>query len=593
MSTRLVSFLGLGPVDSEPPHYSEAIYELDGRRAERTPLLERALLDLVPEIDSIVVLGTKDVERRWFDTGLIEEFLDRRPWFVQLPHGESTEERWEIFTSTVEALCAGPLESAGEIEAPDQIVVDVTHGYRSHPLLGMAAVHHAVSEQTRQGAEEPPAIRIVYGAFDAKVGDSGVSPIWDLTEFVLSSQWNSALDALMRFGRADDLERLGEIEMRAYTARLRAAGKRGADLGEANFPRVLGRAARELADDLALARLRDLLVGPNEGQIGSAERLLRLIESDSAQRFRHRLPPVRESMSRLVEWLEPLRASSIVSPEGLTAMAPLARLYGQLQRFAEQAALIREGLVSHYTLATGRDDIVEPGANGCHESRLRTERVWSAMVQRHRSVRDEDLPAPVGENIRVSSGMVQPRNDIEHCGLKDKPSPAKNLRKQLDRSSAAFIELVEVPPEKTTVHFQTNTTSSPGNSDSCFVNLSNHPVSEWSEEQLTKARTLGLGEPVDLERGMPLVSPEADTQEVVEQALQIAGRAFEQGATGALVMTEYTLTQALVSTLQRRGVRCFAATTERKIEETVDRQGGIVKKSVFRFARWREYANAD
>jgi hypothetical protein len=126
-----------------------------------------------------------------------------------------------------------------------------------------------------------------------------------------------------------------------------------------------------------------------------------------------------------------------------------------------------------------------------------------------------------------------------------------------------------------------------------FLNLSNHPVSGWSEEQVAAARTLDLGEPTDLDGDMPTVDPEADTAEVVAMADEIAARAVAQGAAGAQVMTEYTLTQALVAALQRRGMRCFAATTRREVVEDVKLDGAIEKKSVFRFIRWREFARTE
>ena len=593
MSTRLVSFLGLGRPDSEPPHYSDATYELDGRRAAKTPLLQRALLELVPEIDSLVILGTAEVRERWFVTGLFEKLIGRTAHFVLLPHGESPEERWEIFTNTVDSLRAGPIVEAGERDGPDQLVVDITHGYRSQPLFGMAALHHVISEWARQETQEPPAVRITYGAFDAKAGESAVSPIWDLTEFVLSSQWNAALDALMRFGRADDIERLGELEMRAHKARLRAAGKSGRELGEARFPETLGKAARKLADDLALNRLPHLLVRSSSGGAGSAACLLRLIESDDAARFQRRLPPVRESMNQLRVWLEPLQAPNVLGAEGLAAMAPLARLYGRLQRFAEQAALVREGLVTHYALATGRDDVAEPDVEGCNVSRLGVEEDWKAAGARFRTSRDEVLPPAVEENLRLSSSMVEPRNDIEHCGLKYRPNPARSLRRLLDRSTTAFASLVESTLDDTGERARSVQPHYGENLDPKFLNLSNHPLADWSAEQLEAARDLDLGEPVDLRGGMPLVRPEADTGEIRAMAAEIADRAVEQGAAGTLVMTEYTLTQALVSNLQRRGVRCFAVTSKRTIVDERRVDDTTEKKSLFSFVRWREYASGD
>lgn len=124
-----------------------------------------------------------------------------------------------------------------------------------------------------------------------------------------------------------------------------------------------------------------------------------------------------------------------------------------------------------------------------------------------------------------------------------------------------------------------------------FLNLSNHPVSTWSLEQLEAARELGFGEPRDVTRagGMPLVPPEADSDEVTALARSLADEAEALGVRGAFVSGEPTLTVALVDELRARGVRCFAATTARVARETTGADGGVHKESVFRFVRWREF----
>lgn len=124
---------------------------------------------------------------------------------------------------------------------------------------------------------------------------------------------------------------------------------------------------------------------------------------------------------------------------------------------------------------------------------------------------------------------------------------------------------------------------------SFFLNLSNHPLSTWSQEQLEAARELGLGEPADLEGGMPLVAPEADTAEVSRMADELVQRAVKQGAWGAHVAGEFTLTMALVRELQWRGVRCFVATTRRASREEHRPDGSTSRTHEFRFVRWREY----
>jgi hypothetical protein len=122
-----------------------------------------------------------------------------------------------------------------------------------------------------------------------------------------------------------------------------------------------------------------------------------------------------------------------------------------------------------------------------------------------------------------------------------------------------------------------------------FLNLSNHLLATWSPAQLTAARALGLGEPVDLHGGMPLVDPRWPAEAIPPLARALADRALAQGARGAHVAGEGTLAYALVNELKRRGVRCFCATTDRQAMETPLPHGGVRKESRFRFVGWREY----
>jgi hypothetical protein len=122
-----------------------------------------------------------------------------------------------------------------------------------------------------------------------------------------------------------------------------------------------------------------------------------------------------------------------------------------------------------------------------------------------------------------------------------------------------------------------------------FVNLSNHPVKSWPAAQVDAARALCLGAPCDVDGGMPEVDPERDAGDVAKVVHEVAGRAVAQGAVGAFVAGEYTLSFALVAALQARGVRCFAATTRRDVVEAGNDGDARERKVVFRFVRWREY----
>jgi len=126
------------------------------------------------------------------------------------------------------------------------------------------------------------------------------------------------------------------------------------------------------------------------------------------------------------------------------------------------------------------------------------------------------------------------------------------------------------------------------NSDNIFLNLSNHPSAYWADEQMKAAQAIA---PRILDFRFPNVPPEWGTldirnlaDKIVNDLLSLDNGAVMRRIKGAMLQGEHTLTFALVHRFQQHGVPCYAATTERQVEDADGR-----KTSVFRFVRFRAY----
>lgn len=122
------------------------------------------------------------------------------------------------------------------------------------------------------------------------------------------------------------------------------------------------------------------------------------------------------------------------------------------------------------------------------------------------------------------------------------------------------------------------------NNKTIFLNISNHPLSTWTEPQKAAAGC----EIVDI--SFPLVPPMASREEVQVMADEIASQVADlrtQGTeiAGAHIMGDMTLTFALVVRLKAMGIKCVESTTLRKVIDQPD--GG--KTSYFNFVQFREY----
>lgn len=117
-----------------------------------------------------------------------------------------------------------------------------------------------------------------------------------------------------------------------------------------------------------------------------------------------------------------------------------------------------------------------------------------------------------------------------------------------------------------------------------FINLSNHPSSNWEIKQKEAAEQ--YGEIVDI--SFPTVDPNDDRSQIEALADQYV-KIIEEKAKNATaiihVMGEMTFTYSIVSRLKERGIGCVASTSERIVQETPDGQ----KISSFQFVRFREY----
>ena len=280
--------------------------------------------------------------------------------------------------------------------------------------------------------------------------------------------------------------------------------------------------------------------------------------------------------------VQPLCAADVVGPGGLRAMAELVTVYGTIQRFAEQAVVLREAVVTAFGLATFGEPGPEPGCKGCKDHRKDIEGRLGALVDPHSSPPVTTLSEREKACLDAARRVHPPRNDIEHGGLNDQPSLAGKLRLKLLQLGPLLGQLAETTVAGSAAVAAT-VPATP-----LFFNLSDQPLETWSPEQLAAAKNLGLGEPVDLPGGMPSVPADADEQEVERLAAAIVARAGT-GIRGALVAGEPTLTVALLALLQPAGVRCFAAITAPRVPRPTGTADTSREESQSCFVRWREY----
>lgn len=527
---RLVTFLGLGKrLPDDTFVYDETEYEWEGKRVA-TRFVARALAELfgAREVRVLATAKAQGHHREALTESLAE--LGLEPRFHTIGGGGATAELWEQFQALKETLRAPP---------DTQVVLDITHGYRSQPFFAAAAVTFV-----RQVDSVVADHRVVYGAYEGKPP----TQVWDLTLFVDLLDWSRALMLFLRTGRAEDV-----VEPIRRAGKSAGAAWSRSKAGPPPRLEALARALERFGDDLVAVRTGALLLG--KAGSGSSAASLRDELAGNREAVARTLPPLADVLERVEAMVQPLVTDSLQGEEGEKALAALARLYLDMGRYAEAAAVAREAWVTR----CGTSAAACPGQPSYSRiERASAEAEWFVQAG------------------KVALNVSRVRNDIEHAGFQPSAAKAKSLKDSISQVVSGLESTAGAGPSQGSAAPEESSAER-----SIFLNVSNHPSSSWSEEQQRAAKRFG-GTIVNL--GFPAVPPEASPAEL-EKLAAGALRDVPAETSVAMVMGEYTLTMLLVRELQWRGISCLAATTVREVLE--DAEGR--KVSSFRFVRFRPY----
>ena len=196
MSRIYLSFLGLGSFNKEKGRheYSPTVYELNGKRSGKTEFVQVAEMEILgPEsFDQVVVVTTHKAYDANFnnlkDQLKMLGIRDIHPLIIE--EDMSAEGQWRGFEKVLDRISNG-----------DALTVDLTHGYRSIPIVFSTAVNFL---QRAKGIELKG---VYYGAYEK---DRGLAPIIDMKEFYAINEWAEAVSRLVEDADAGKLARVSD-----------------------------------------------------------------------------------------------------------------------------------------------------------------------------------------------------------------------------------------------------------------------------------------------------------------------------------------------------------------------------------------------
>ncbi|GAB4434060.1 MAG: hypothetical protein Kow0031_15710 [Anaerolineae bacterium] len=412
----LLTFLGANP------NYSPTTYTFEGQ--QHTTQYAPAATAHFYRPEKTLVVVTEKARSMHYESLADEIAIVTQPVEVVIPDGHSEADLWAIFAELTNHVAEG-----------DELVVDITYGFRSLPFLSFLAVVFL------RMARQVKVHRVLYGAWEARHGDlpTDQTPVFDLTPFLTLLDWTIATDRFTRFGDATDLAEL-----------LRQGIPPGPQMRDDLQAREIGKTLKGAAnamDDVSLA-LR--LTRPLETMMAS-DALVKMLQQASSI-ITQKTPPfglLAKQMSLAYEPLaqiDPLQEQN--RARSLAVQLDLINWYLDKGQVVQALTLAREWLVSVLVLNFELESLVD-----YDRCRKPVENTLNNEVERHKPKPRHPLQPAMDDQLRALPNhreigklwgkLTELRNDIAHVGMNTHPKKADSLRKEAQDLLPRLVALAE------------------------------------------------------------------------------------------------------------------------------------------------------
>ncbi|HQO03657.1 MAG TPA: TIGR02221 family CRISPR-associated protein [Spirochaetota bacterium] len=194
MGSVYISFLGLGSMSTVDSRYkySPASYSLNGAVSELTEFVQAAEIQLLGSsfFDRIIIIATEKSRDAHYASlkGQLAALGAVEPGLIIIDEDMTPEGQWKWFE-----------EILFHIDTGDRLTVDLTHGYRSIPIVFSTAINFL------RKAKNITVDGVYYGAFEK---NRKCSPIIDMKDFYIINDWAEAVSRLVEDA---DARKLGDV----------------------------------------------------------------------------------------------------------------------------------------------------------------------------------------------------------------------------------------------------------------------------------------------------------------------------------------------------------------------------------------------
>lgn len=378
---------------------------------------------------------------------ILEQFpeIADRVECVKIPDMKNEAEIWDVFGKIYDC-----------IDEKDDLVFDITHSFRSIPMLAVTVINYAkVLKQCHLEA-------VYYGAYDAE--DNSVeegkkcAPIIDLTTFNEILEWTYAADSFVNYGNVNKMKEVYKDRIR----RIPDEEKR-----EWNPMNIIINNMENLSLGIATCRGANSLKLPNRKNKDSKSVLqayLRLksnVNSQDMNKGKDIIP-----MMKLIEYAtQKFHAFDTCQWDyevGIEIVRWSIRYRMVQQGYTALEATIKTYICERYglddILFENRETIVSSMITACHndipddrekmfENITRNDKRFSVTYanlsdEMKRVTRCMILELPK-ELLKLAQSVKQYRNDINHMGFNENCRTAEVLEGKLKESFDQFVKIVD------------------------------------------------------------------------------------------------------------------------------------------------------
>ncbi|MDY6861728.1 MAG: TIGR02221 family CRISPR-associated protein [Thermodesulfobacteriota bacterium] len=192
-----LSFLGIGSKKANGIfEYDKAVYVLNGKKSKETEFVQVAEIQILgpSNFDMILIVATQKSYDTHFKDNLKTQLLKagaNEVSYIIISEDMTPEGQWEWFERIL-----------NHIEYGDELTIDLTHGYRSIPIVFSTAINFL------QKSRRIILNAVYYGAYDK---NRKLAPIINMKDFYTINEW---ADAVSRLVEDADARKMAEVAER-------------------------------------------------------------------------------------------------------------------------------------------------------------------------------------------------------------------------------------------------------------------------------------------------------------------------------------------------------------------------------------------